>query len=443
MSFPRFRQHKHSGIDWIPVIPADWRSVRTKEVVSFTTGWTPPTGDSASYEGENLWANISDLGPRQLLDTAKRVSDGAVETSRLKPSPKGSLLFSFKLSVGQVSFAGRDMFTNEAIATFHPSPLLHLGFAYYALPLFLLQNAEENIYGAKLLNQELIRSAKFPLPTFEAQAAIASFLDWETRKIDELVEEQRQLIALLDEKRQAVISHAVTKGLKPGVPLKASGFESIGEIPLHWEVLPLKRDSTLVTSGSRGWAEHYADDGALFLRIANLTRASICLDLTDTQRVSVPAGSEGTRTMVQPGDVLFSITANLGSVAVVPHGIETAFVSQHLALARLQQARTLPRWVGFVALSAPGKAWFAMQGYGGAKVQLSLDDVREMPIPTPPLTEQRELVAHIEHVAAAVDSLAGEALRAIELLLERRSALITAAVTGQIDVRALASTEAP
>ena len=103
---------------------------------------------------------------------------------------------------------------------------------------------------------------------------------------------------------------------------KDSGVEWLGEVPEHWNVMPFKRDLIFLTSGSRGWADHYSEDGALFIRIGNLTRDSIRLDLSDIQRVSVPAGAEGERTKVQPGDVLFSITAYLGSVAVVPENID-------------------------------------------------------------------------------------------------------------------------
>jgi type I restriction enzyme, S subunit len=158
--------------------------------------------------------------------------------------------------------------------------------------------------------------------------------------------------------------------------MKPSGVEWLGDVPAGWEMMPLKRDLDYLTSGSRGWAENYSDNGELFIRIANLTRGTIGLDLSDIQRVAVPEGAEGSRTKVRPGDVLFSITAYLGSVAVVPDGLETAYVSQHIALARLRKARISSKWVGFVALSVVGQTWFDTKSYGGTKVQLSLDDVR-------------------------------------------------------------------
>lgn len=250
MKFSRYPKYKDSGVEWLGEVPAGWHLTKTKHVCTFTTGWTPPTGNSEAYDGDNAWANISDLGPRILDCTAKQISDEAVDASGIALSPSGSLLFSFKLSIGQVSFAGRNMYTNEAIATFHESPHLSLSFAYYAFPLYLVQNAAENIYGAKLLNQELIRNAALALPRVEEQAAIAAFLDRETNKIDALVAEQEKLIALLKEKRQALISHAVTKGLNPDAPMKPSGIDWLGDVPAHWDVCPLKRLTIQITDGA-------------------------------------------------------------------------------------------------------------------------------------------------------------------------------------------------
>uniref|UniRef100_UPI003988FBEA restriction endonuclease subunit S n=1 Tax=Methyloglobulus sp. TaxID=2518622 RepID=UPI003988FBEA len=265
----------------------------------------------------------------------------------------------------------------------------------------------------------------------------AAFLDRETAKIDALIAEQQRLIELLKEKRQAVISHAVTKGLNPNAPMKDSGIEWLGEVPEHWEILPLKRNVSFLTSGSRGWAEHYSDEGALFIRIGNLTRDSILLDLSDIQRVTVPEGIEGERTRVQSGDVLFSITAYLGSVAVIPKNLEPAYVSQHVALARLNQQHLLPAWAAYVTMSFVGKTYLETKGYGGTKIQLNLDDVANLVMTVPNIEEQSTIVAFLDSKTAKLDTLTAEAKVAITLLQERRTALIFAAVTGKIDVRGL------
>jgi len=210
---------------------------------------------------------------------------------------------------------------------------------------------------------------------------------------------------------------------------KDSGVECLGEVPGHWNVSKLKRHLAFLTSGSRGWAEHYAEDGPLFIRIGNLTRDGINLDLCDIQRVSVPSGAEGERTRVSAGDLLFSITAFLGSVAVVPEDMETAYVSQHVALARLTKGRLLPKWAAYVAISLVGKIHLESQGYGGTKIQLSLDDVANMPITMPPDSEQREITTFLDRETAKIDALRAEQRLLIELLKEKRQAVISHAVT--------------
>lgn len=440
MSFPRYPKYKDSSVEWLPEIPVDWHTTQAKHVTTFTTGWTPPTGDASSFEGDNLWANISDLGPRWLTDTSKRVSEAAIQKSRIRVSPKGSLLFSFKLSIGQVSFAARDMYTNEAIATFLPSPHIDLAFAYYAFPRILVQNAEENIYGAKLLNQELLRTAKIALPDMATQAAIASFLDRETAKIDELVAEQQRLMELLKEKRQAVISHAVTKGLNPDAPMKPSGVEWLGEVPAHWEVRRIRTISSFTTSGPRGWSDRMADEGALFIQSGDLDD-SIGVSFATAKRVQVADDAEADRTRLEDGDVVVCITgAKTGNVAVCVTVPELAFINQHLCLIRPRDV-VLPPFLGLVLKSTIGQTYFQLAQYG-LKQGLSLEDVRDAPVPLPSINEQQEIVTFFGTVSDGFAMFSNEAAHAVELLHERRSALISAAVTGQIDVRKLATTEA-
>jgi type I restriction enzyme S subunit len=142
------------------------------------------------------------------------------------------------------------------------------------------------------------------------------------------------------------------------------------------------------------------------------------------------------------GDVLYSITAYLGSVAVVPEGFETAYVSQHIALVRLRCLTLNSYWVAYVTLSYIGQTYLEAQGYGGTKIQLALDDVANLLMTAPPLDEQVRLVEYLDQETTKLDNLTTEARRAIDLLKERRSALISAAVTGKIDVRGLVDAEA-
>ena len=301
-------------------------------------------------------------------------------------------------------------------------------------------------FGSKMprASWEFVGKMPLPLPPLPEQIQIASFLDRECGKLDALQAKQERLIELLKEKRQALISHAVTKGL-PGVAsaktgldptakLKPSGIEWLGDVPEHWVSKQLKFDLNLVTSGSRGWAQYFADDGELFFRITNIQRNYLEPDLSDMQRVEPPNSAEGERSRIREGDVLISITADLGSVTVAPISLEGAYVSQHVCLTRPNKS-LLSKWLGYALKSDSSKAQFEASGYGGTKIQLSLGDIRNFEIALPPLAEQRAIVAHLDEKCGKIDQLKAKAERGIELLKERRSALISAAVTGKIDVR--------
>lgn len=259
--------------------------------------------------------------------------------------------------------------------------------------------------------------ARIPLalPPAAEQRAISDYLDRETARIDMLIEEQRRLIEMLRERRQAVIDAA---------------FSGLGE-PL----VQLRRHIRFLTSGSRGWGDYYADEGERFLRIGNLPRTNLAIR-GEVQFVDLPEDlMEGSRTKLQDGDLLFSITAYLGSVAVVEGDWVGAYVSQHVALCRLERDRVDPRFIGWFMLTTTGQHQLNEGAAGGTKVQLALDDIRGLRVPTAPTVEQRRVAAQLDKQTAKIDTLIAEAERFIELSKERHAALITAAVTGQIDAR--------
>jgi len=441
MSFPRYPTYKASGLSWLVEVPTDWLITKTKHVIQFTTGWTPPTGDAASFEGENLWANISDLGPKYLCDTSKRISNDAIAASRIKASPEGSLLFSFKLSIGQVSFAGRDMYTNEAIATFLSSSKVHLDYAYYAFPILLVQNAAENIYGAKLLNQELIRSAAFALPTLPEQYAIASFLDRETAKIDELIAEQQRLIELLKEKRQAVISHAVIKGLDPEAPLSPSGVVWFGDIPSHWVVTPLKWLTDPKRPIMYGIVLPGPDsgEGIPILKGGNIRPSR--MNLQSMARTTPEIEAPYARARLKGGDLVYSIRGTIGDCEPVPVELEGSNITQDVARVAVADG-VCAAWVRWALLASAVREELSSGSLGAAVRGINIFDLKRADIPTPPPSEQIAIATFLNGETMKLERLISEAERAIDLLTERREALISVAITGQIDVRELAEARA-
>ena len=432
MKYKQYEKYKESGVEWLDVIPSHWVMSKIKYISPFQVGWTPPTGNDSNFIGENIWANISDLRGKVITDTVKRISDKAAKEASMDITPKGSLLYSFKLSVGSVSFAGCDMYTNEAIASFTSDSLLPLEYLYYVLPKFLIENASTNIYGARILNQELIRNAIILKPTYEEAETIANFLDHETAQIDTLIEKQQTLIQLLKEKRQAVISHAVTKGLNPDAPMKDSGVDWLGEVPEHWDITRIKYVAELTPSKARILPS--LEKRCSFVPMEKLKLDTLILD--ETRKIKdVYQGY----TYFEDGDVLIAkvtpcfenqnmaIAANLvngigfGSSEIYVLRTEAEGLNQFL-LYRLQESV-------FMQLGAG-----AMTGAGGLR-RVPSDFINDFQFALPPINEQQEIVAYIEKMKNTFNDLVYKAEQAIQLMQERRTALISAAVTGKIDVR--------
>lgn len=279
------------------------------------------------------------------------------------------------------------------------------------------------------------RNVVVPVPPQQEQREILAFLDREAADIDAFIADQEELVGLLHERRAATITQAVTKGLNVDVPMKGSGVEWLGKVPEHWDIAPLKRKICFLTSGSRDWASRYSEEGTPFIRIGNLTRGHLNLDMSDVQHVNVPKGVEGERARLKTGDVLFSITAYLGSVAVVDEVHAGAFISQHVAVVRPARNVLNSRFLGYCVLSNWGQRQLDEQAYGGTKMQLSLADVKRFLMTAPPLEEQVHIVEYLDRETAEIDAAIADARESIELSKERRAALISAAVTGKIDVR--------
>ena len=207
---------KPSGIEWLGDIPEHWISTRVKNALVFDIGGTPSRNKMEYFDGDNLWVSIADLNNQDIInDTSEKITDEAVEDSNCKLIPKDSLLFSFKLSVGHLAFAGSDLYTNEAIAAFRPSNRLNVRFLKYLLQIEFESNANTNIYGAYLFNKETLGAAKIVFPDdSKEQTTIANYLDEKTTKLDQLVNNLENQVDHLQEVRKIEIYNAVTGKIK-------------------------------------------------------------------------------------------------------------------------------------------------------------------------------------------------------------------------------------
>ena len=427
----KYNNYKDSGIEWIGEIPEHWNLNKVKHNFSFKTGFTPPSGKTEYYEdGKHIWINISDLQEKQIHDSVNKITDKAIEDFKPNVVPKGSLLYSFKLSVGRVGFNMVDCYTNEAIFSIDPNGSANLNFFYYSLPEQIIKNANENIYGAKILNQELIKNAFLVVPTPEEQTAIANFLDRKTTEIDELIADKKRLLELYEEEKTAIINQAVTKGINPNVPMKDSGIEWLGEIPEHWEVKRLSWCFEIIGSGTTpkaGSEEYYSNGEFNWLLTGDLTDGDI---LETSKKVTQKALDDHTSLKKYPVN---SIVMAMYGATIGKLGILKIPTTVNQACCVMGNPIHLHYQFAFFLLLAARKEIINMS-YGGGQPNISQELIKSFRVQVPPIEEQKTIVNHIETECALIDCKTENTKKLIDLLTEYRTALISEVVTGKIKV---------
>ena len=417
----KYDEYKDSGVAWIGEVPKHWEVIKLKYKYHFQTGATPNTGKKENFEGDLRWANISDLNGSVVYDTTKHINKEAASKCSMNISPKGSLMYSFKLSVGTVAFCGEDMYTNEAIASFIPQKN-DLKYLFYCAPIFIIHNANRNIYNAPLLNQELIKNALICLPSLNEQTVIAAYLDTHCAKIDNLISIQQKRIALLQELKQSVITHAVTKGLNPNVEMKQSGVEWIGDVPKHWEVKPLKFTGTF-GNGLTYSPKDVVDNGILVLRSSNIQNSSLSFE--DNVYVSKVSRD----LLVKKGDII--ICSRNGSAALVG---KSAFVDKELNATfgafMMRYIPNIEKKYGFYLFQT---AIGQYKGYFSTTTinQLTKTTIDEIKVPLAMAEEQAAIASYLDHKCATIDTSISNAQHQIDLLQEYKQSLITEVVTGK------------
>jgi type I restriction enzyme S subunit len=428
MNFPAYPCYQDSGVEWLGDVPSHWQVRRLGGV------FTERREKVSDTEFPPL--SVTKLGIVPQVETAAKTDDN----DNRKGVRAGDFVINSrsdrKGSSGLSQLDGSVSLINTVIT---PDALLDPTFVNFLLRSVAFQE-EFYRYGKGIVadlwstNYSEMKNILLAFPERPEQAAIAAFLDRETAKIDVLIEEQRHLITLLKEKRQAVISHAITKGLDPHTPMKDSGMEWLGEVPAHWEVAPLKRVIQTATSGPRGWSDLLGSEGGIFFQSQNIgTDMNVILD--GAARIAPPAGPDADRASLRIGDVVVCITGGrTGAVAFVAHLLDDAFVNQHVCLVRPHPGYASGHFISFALFCEIGQKQLAVAMYG-LKQGLSLGDIRDLIMPIPPLIEQEQIAASLTARFNEFDALMAEAMKAVALLSERRAALISAAVTGKIDVR--------
>ena len=425
--YKQYPSYKDSGVEWLGRVPEHWRLRKVAWDMKMTIGWTPPTGNRNYYGGPHNWVTIADLSSGQVHETKQKITDAAISEMKGTQAPEGSLLFSYKLSIGEVALLKTPAYTNEAIAAFHPCEHVYMPYWKYAAPIILPRYSRENIYGSDLLNQELMNSARMSLPDWGEQKTIANQLDLETSRLDALIAKKTRFIELLKEKRQALITHAVTKGLDPCVPMKDSGGDWIGEVPEHWKVMKFGR----IAKVSEGLVDPRDEPYLSMVLIAPNHVQSGTGRLLQLETANEQNAESGKYTC-RSGNVIYSkIRPALSKVVIAPCDCLCSADMYPLDCTELAENK----WLFYLMLSNPFTAWATLESDRVAMPKINRESLADLLVFVPPRREQEHIVQHLDLTLPRIDALVSKVQNSIDLLKERRSAFITAAVTGQIDLR--------
>lgn len=444
MKLPAYPRTKPSGVDWLGDVPVHWEVKPLKHLTDFING-APFKPEDWSQDGvpiiriENLNGGDNFNGYEGSVRQRYHVT-------------KGDLLFGWSGNRG-TSF-GPFLWPREGLHYLnqHIFRLAHFScdrsWFYWSLKAVTktIEDEAHGIIGMVHVTKGKLGAVKIPSLPFAEQRAIAGFLDRETGRVDRLVAKKRELIERLKEKRTALISRTVTRGLPPAAaraaglpenpPLKPSGLDWLGDIPKHWEVKRIGFLVQKVGSGKtpRGGSQTYQTEGVMLIRSQNVYDDGLRLE--DVVFIDDETDEEMAGSRVNTRDVLLNITgASLGRCAVVPSSFPKANVNQHVCIIRPAAHKLDPVFAQLSLTAQFVKDQIFADEEGSSREGLNFQQVRNLVIPVPPLPEQAAIAAYLDLETAKLDELAGKVEAAVERLQEYRTALITAAVTGKIDVR--------
>jgi type I restriction enzyme S subunit len=406
-------------------MPEDWGTARLKDHAKVINGYPFDSKLFATDAGHPL-VRIRDISS---LETVVRYDGDWVPEAAIA---NGDVLVGMDGDFNVARWQGSDALLNQRVCCVRAAQSVDPGYLYYTLdaPLRLIN---EFTYSTtvKHLSSFDVLDIRLSYPQLEQQRLIANYLDRETARIDGLIAEKERMLALLEEKRSALISRLVTRGLNPNAPFKPSGQEWLGEIPGHWEVQPIKY-LAVVGNGSTPSvenAEYWDQEGFPWLNssVVNLspvTSASRYVTETALRECHLP--------IIQPPAVLVGITGQgktRGMVALL--GME-ATINQHLAFIKPRSQKIGTEYLYYLLGHAYAFLRSDSDGAGSTKGAITCEQLANLKIPVPPIKEQIEICTRIGQTLDVSTPLRSEITSSLDLLAERRSSLITAAVTGQI-----------
>jgi len=427
---------KPSGVEWIGDVPEHWelrKAARSFKIIG--SGTTPKANNDEYYEqGTVSWVLTGDLNDGILESTSKKISETAFnDHSTLKIYPAGSLIIAmYGATIGKTALLGIPACTNQACCVLAESDFFEIRFVHYWF--ISTKQAIINLgYGGGQpnINQEIIKSLKISCPPYSEQTAIIVYLDRKTAQIDQAITEKEGLIELFREERQAIINHAVTKGIRAGVKMKSSGVEWIGDVPEHWGATVFKRVTSRIVVGiAEAATGSYVDKGVPIIRATNIKEGKISGELI---QIETAFAEKNESKAINALDIITVRTGYPGQSAVLPKELDGAQCFTML-ISSLKESQN-PFFYNLYLNSHVGKEYFGLTAWGSAQKNISVPILQDLPIPILPFEEQNEIVKYLDQKTAQIDTAISGIQQEISLLQEYRQALIFEEVTGKINVQ--------
>lgn len=408
-----------------------WHRVPLTALANYVNGYPFKPED----HGQDGWPIVR---IEQLKDPDTRYDYFDGKVPRENYIADGDLIFSWSASLFLRIWDRGPAILNQHLFKVVPNPDIDKLFLKYCIEHNLpeLTKASHGSTMQHITRRELERFHVAVPSSKTEQTTIADILT----AVDQAIEQTEALIAKQRRVKAGLLHDLLTRGIDEHGRLRDASTHRfkpspVGLVPEEWEVVPLGSISAGVTSGSRGWARYYSVEGAKFIRIGNLTRQHVNLILDDVQHVHPPLGSEGKRTSLEVGDLLISITADLGIIGVVPEGIGEAYINQHIALVKLDQGRVNPWWIGNFLAGHTAQKLFSALNESGAKAGLNLPTVASFPVPVPDMREQIKITQLLRQVDTEVVHQEAQLLK----LRRLKTGLMQDMLSGRVSVAELAA----
>ena len=438
MNFPRYAKYKASGVEWLGDVPEGWGVAPLKTVATHNDD----TLDETTHpDTEILYVDISGVDALDGIKTKEPMLFSSAPSRARRRVKHGDTIVStvrtYLRAIARVRNPEESLIVSTGFAVIRPQAALSADYVGYVLSAgYFIEQVIARSTGVSypaINASELVR-IPIALPPLPEQTAIAEFLDRETAKIDGLVADYRRLMELLKEKRQAVISHAVTKGLDPDAPMKPSGIEWLGDVPEHWRTGRLGYLVDLLVDGTHFSPPNGPEGDFKYITAKNIKEHGF--DFTEITYVTAEEYSKiYPRCPVRRGDVLYIKDGATAGIAMVNPTEEQFSMLSSVALIRPIITILIPEFVAYHLNAGQFKNDALNKLVGGAMTRFTVDMIKRFVFAMPPIQEQESIITFLDIQTAKFDALTTDTQQAIDLLQERRTALISAAVTGQIDVR--------